>query len=313
MATNGDDILYGTDDGDVLDGLEGNDTMIGGVGDDVYYVDSPDDVIVENPGEGFDTVYSSAPYYFLPDNVERLILTGSGDLLGFGNDFDNEIYGNAGNNTLLGQGSNDLLNGGAGNDNLDADGGNDALYGGAGGDNLTGGDGNDYLDGGADDDALNGGDGNDTYVFGAGYGHDVATDFGGDDSVMLVGGLTPDDVTVQQDGSDLLLVVRATGDSLRLDNWFVPGMAVESIAFEGTPTVVDASGVQAALANSAPLAGDDAAAVSADGAPATGNVLGNDTDPDAGNALGVTNPGTYHGTYGTLVLGADGAYTYTLD
>ena len=313
MATNGDDTLYGTPGDDSLDGLEGNDTMIGGVGDDVYYVDSPDDVIVENAGEGFDTVYSSAPYYFLPDNVERLVLVGSDNLLGFGNDYANEIYGNAGDNTLLGQGENDLLSGGAGNDNLDAGGGSDALYGGAGGDNMTGGDGDDRMDGGADDDALMGGAGNDTYVFGAGYGHDVASDSDGADSVLLVGGLTPNDVTVQQVGSDLLLVVTATGDSLRLDDWFVPGMEVESIAFEGSPTVVDASGVQAALVNSAPAAHDDSAAVAEDGAPATGNVLGNDHDPDAGSVLAVMNPGTYHGSYGTLVLDANGTYAYTLD
>ncbi len=46
---------------------------------------------------------------------------------------------------------------------------------------------------------------------------------------------------------------------------------------------------------------------------ATGNVLTNDTDVDAGDTKTVTNPGTIAGTYGTLVLNADGSYTYTLD
>ena len=311
MATSGDDTLNGTPVGDV-DGLEGNDTMIGGLGDDVYYVDSPGDSVVENPGEGIDTVYSSVTYA-LPDDVERLVLTGTADIDGYGNASPNELYGNAGRNSLYGFDAGDILSGGAGDDQLDSDGGADFLYGGDGNDFLSSGEADDWLDGGTGDDNLMGGSGNDTYVFGAGYGHDVATDFGGTDSVQLVGGLTPADVAVQQDGSDLLVVVRATGDSLRLDNWFVPGMAVESIAFQGTPTVVDASGVQAALANSAPVAMDDSAAVAADGAPAMGNVLGNDIDPDAGNVLAVTNPGTYQGAYGTLVLGADGKYTYTLD
>ena len=44
----------------------------------------------------------------------------------------------------------------------------------------------------------------------------------------------------------------------------------------------------------------------------TGNVLTNDTDVD-GDTLGVTNPGSYTGTYGTLILNSDGTYSYTLN
>ena len=46
---------------------------------------------------------------------------------------------------------------------------------------------------------------------------------------------------------------------------------------------------------------------------ATGNVLTNDTDVDAGDTKIVTTTGTLTGTYGSLVLNADGTYTYTLD
>ena len=38
-----------------------------------------------------------------------------------------------------------------------------------------------------------------------------------------------------------------------------------------------------------------------------------DTDVDTGTTLVVGNPGTYTGTYGTLVLAANGSYTYTLN
>jgi Ca2+-binding RTX toxin-like protein len=64
--------------------------------------------------------------------------------------------------------------------------GNDVLSGGAGNDRLFGGDGNDILDGGSGDDSLNGGKGNDllfggaghdTFVFKAGFGRDIITDF----------------------------------------------------------------------------------------------------------------------------------------
>jgi VCBS repeat-containing protein len=62
-------------------------------------------------------------------------------------------------------------------------------------------------------------------------------------------------------------------------------------------------------ANDAPVANDDSASTSED-AGVSGNVLANDTDVDV-EPLTVTNPGTYVGAYGTLVLAADGSYTYT--
>uniref|UniRef100_UPI00259CBA73 calcium-binding protein n=1 Tax=uncultured Reyranella sp. TaxID=735512 RepID=UPI00259CBA73 len=60
-----------------------------------------------------------------------------------GNDFDNRIYGGAGNDTLVGGGGADQLFGGAGNDTLNGGIGDDRLHGGAGMDQLTGGGGHD--------------------------------------------------------------------------------------------------------------------------------------------------------------------------
>jgi VCBS repeat-containing protein len=60
--------------------------------------------------------------------------------------------------------------------------------------------------------------------------------------------------------------------------------------------------------NDAPVATDDTASTD-ENSPVSGNVLANDTDPD--DALTVANPGTYIGAYGTLVLAANGSYTYT--
>ena len=62
-------------------------------------------------------------------------------------------------------------------------------------------------------------------------------------------------------------------------------------------------------ANDAPVANDDTALTDEDN-PVSGNVLANDTDVDI-ETLTVTNPGTYVGAYGTLILAADGSYTYT--
>ncbi len=76
--------------------------MFGGVGNDVYFVDNPGDVVVENANEGNDTVFSTA-HFRLSANVENLILQGSSDLQGYGNDLSNLIYGNAGNNLRNGE------------------------------------------------------------------------------------------------------------------------------------------------------------------------------------------------------------------
>ena len=73
---------------------------------------------------------------------------------------------------------------------------------------------------------------------------------------------------------------------------------------DGPVAVADGNGADAVIEEGATTAGD---------ATAAGNVLSNDTDPDATDSKTVTTPGTYVGTYGTLVLDADGAYTYTLD
>ena len=107
------------------------------------FVDTTTDVIIENAGEGFDTVVSSVSYT-LGNNLEILLLTENA-ANGTGNSLNNAILGNAANN---------ILSGGAGND---------ILLGGSGNDLLVGGDGNDQLDGygatGTEFDALSGGAG----------------------------------------------------------------------------------------------------------------------------------------------------------
>src|ERR1044071_8162179 len=42
--------LIGNSGNNVLDGKGGNDYMVGGAGNDTYYVESPGDTVVENPG-----------------------------------------------------------------------------------------------------------------------------------------------------------------------------------------------------------------------------------------------------------------------
>jgi VCBS repeat-containing protein len=67
-------------------------------------------------------------------------------------------------------------------------------------------------------------------------------------------------------------------------------------------------------ANDGPVTASDAAQVSEDSQPATsGNVLANDSDVDHGTVLQVVAPGTFAGDYGSLTIGANGDYSYTLN
>jgi serralysin len=130
----GNDTLIGGVGNDTLYGGAGVDTMIGGVGNDTYFVDSVFDVIVENAGEGIDTVYISSNYA-MPNNVEWLYITeAAGSITGVGNVLDNGIVGNSSNNALDGGAGNDTLIGGAGNDTLYGGTGVDGMYGGVGND-----------------------------------------------------------------------------------------------------------------------------------------------------------------------------------
>ncbi|NNG25511.1 VCBS domain-containing protein [Telluria aromaticivorans] len=84
-------------------------------------------------------------------------------------------------------------------------------------------------------------------------------------------------------------------------------------ATDGIATSASTLEVKVTRANQAPGAGVDAVQVLEDGAATGGNLLANDSDADAGTTLKIAAPGSYAGTYGTLVVVADGSYSYTLD
>jgi Ca2+-binding RTX toxin-like protein len=98
-----------------LDGGAGADVLAGGEGSDTYTVDHDGDLVTEQAGEGTDTVSASVAYA-LGAHVENLVLTGSGNISGIGNERANEITGNAGSNLLDGGAGADRLAGGLGND-----------------------------------------------------------------------------------------------------------------------------------------------------------------------------------------------------
>ncbi|WP_285720123.1 calcium-binding protein, partial [Pelosinus sp. IPA-1] len=118
-------VITGNSGNNVLAGGLGADTMIGGQGNDTYVVDNIGDVIVENAGEGTDTVYSNLASYTLGSNLENLILYGTGNINGIGNGLNNVITGNSSNNVLSGEAGDDILDGGLGADTMIGGLGND--------------------------------------------------------------------------------------------------------------------------------------------------------------------------------------------
>jgi Ca2+-binding RTX toxin-like protein len=109
--------LAGGDGNDTLSGGEGADSQVGGLGNDTYIVDNAGDVIDESVASGNDTVTSSISWT-LGINLENLLLTGSANLVGVGNDLGNRIQANGGNCTLNGGLGRDTLVGGVGADSF---------------------------------------------------------------------------------------------------------------------------------------------------------------------------------------------------
>ncbi len=128
----------------VLDGTSNvaANRLTGGWGNDYYKVE-PQDVVVEQPGEGIDTIewngtgvrtYTAAD---LPLDVEALAMGEDLGASGYQGDARSDrVTGNASDNLLLGDAGDDVLKGGAGNDTLDGGAGDDVLDGGAGYDLL---------------------------------------------------------------------------------------------------------------------------------------------------------------------------------
>ncbi|WP_374650074.1 calcium-binding protein [Dongia sp.] len=117
MGNAGINVLSGGAGNDTLNGGAGADSLIGGLGDDIFVVDNAGDAVTEAAEEGIDLVQSSVTVT-LSDNVENLVLTGTGAIGGTGNALGNALTGNSGVNTLSGGAGNDTLNGAAGADTL---------------------------------------------------------------------------------------------------------------------------------------------------------------------------------------------------
>jgi Ca2+-binding RTX toxin-like protein len=190
----GDVNLYGGNNTVLNRGLiDGNVTMfggtdkldnIGGTIEGTISLGSSNDIFL--PGSGIETADGGDGTDLLDfsrSSGVRVALDGSIDGTGWAKDdtytgFENVTGSSSGNDTLVGDGvdnvltglgGNDILTGQDGIDTLDGGRGADTLDGGAGIDILIGGDGNDILLGGDGNDGLYGGLGNDKLTGGTGY------------------------------------------------------------------------------------------------------------------------------------------------
>ncbi|WP_264373117.1 calcium-binding protein [Pelagibius marinus] len=272
--TAGDDTIWGFAYEDTLDGGAGDDYLIGAEESDTY---------IFGAGYGHDRVFENGPN-ILSGNEDKVVFKDG--ITEAGVTFSRD--GNSSNLDILVNGTDDILTiqgqfaatytGPFGKQWLDRieevvfDNGftyqwyeimekmvADAKT--AGDDTIWGFSYEDTLDGGAGNDFLSGGNESDIYIFGLGYGQDVIWEkmtnilSGDDDQVIFQDGLTLADLTFSRDGSDLIVTIDATGDSLTLQGQFGADNLgnrfdeVESLVF-GDGTVWGRSDIQEHLLES---------------------------------------------------------------
>ena len=225
-GTAGDDTLTGTMGEDTMNGLGGDDTLEGGPGADML-----------DGGPGSDTAsYQNSSVGVLVrlhdanavknGDAEGDTLTGIEHLIG--SDYNDTLAGDGEDNVLRGGSGNDNLFGGpaGGDDEMYGDNGDDRLFGGKGNDTLTGGEGNDLLKGGPgedilivdgdDMDVLHGGPDKDTFrFFPSDLGGGSIQDFSdGEDVIDLTefsGISSMDDLDVVEYGDNVRIELSGTG------------------------------------------------------------------------------------------------------
>jgi len=129
-----------------------------------------------------------------------------------------------GDGYLNGLNGNDVIYGTDRNEYLFNEKGDALLVGGGGNDTIHAGMGDDILDGGTGNDWLAGEHGNDTYIFRRGSGQDTICDADSSgtntDTIWLGSNLTPDDIKLKRVGTNLVLSIIGTSDTLTVKDFF---------------------------------------------------------------------------------------------
>ena len=202
IGSNFNDGLFGNNEINLLQGGAGNDTIHSFGGADTL-----------DGGEGIDLALFSAGGAVEVDLDENgNAISSFGDVLISIENINGSV---AGNDTLTGNNSSNVLNGQAGDDILNGEGGNDTLTGGAGVDTLTG------------------GTGADTFNFGFDSGFDVITDFESIDTLDVSVFYSDFDQVLgatTQNGNDAFIDF-GSGDSVTLENVAVGDLTADNFLF----------------------------------------------------------------------------------
>ncbi|MEM8728926.1 MAG: calcium-binding protein [Pseudomonadota bacterium] len=245
-GSDGADMINGGQGDDTLIGARGNDHIMGRAGDDLMIWNNGDGSDLMEGGGGYDTVQVNGATEagdaftigigedgridFARTNLGLFALdigstevlqvnAGGGDDVitageGLAGEISLQLFGNAGDDLIIGSDGEDMMSGGQGNDTLIGARGNDHIMGRAGDDLMiwNNGDGSDVMDGGSGYDTVrvNGSD-SDGDVFEIGIGEDSRIDFArtnlgpftldiGSSEVLQVKGGGGDDVITASDG-----------------------------------------------------------------------------------------------------------------
>lgn len=136
-GSNHNDTIIGNADANIFNGLEGNDTLRGNGGDDLLIGEAGADIL--DGGNGRDAASYANSSVGVSINLATGITSGGeaqGDVLISIEDLEGSSIGD---DSLVGNDSDNFLNGSGGNDTLEGGGGNDILVGGTGANVLKGG------------------------------------------------------------------------------------------------------------------------------------------------------------------------------
>ena len=159
-----DNTITGNSGDNIIKGMGGKDTLYGNAGDDEIRGGAGNDIIIGN--NVFKTDLEVFKSYINDSKIkDSLTYINTADKYQTGM---NSLYGDAGDDVIIGGDDIDLIYGGAGNDYIWAGYGRNAVYGGAGKDLIIGGWENDRLFGEAGNDTIYGLGGDDTIHGGAG-------------------------------------------------------------------------------------------------------------------------------------------------
>ncbi len=257
-----DDMLIGDDNTNILNGGNGDDTLFGGAGNDTLIGGFDADIMHGGDGDDIIEVDKHDIWYSGDAGIDTLVLRF--DIVDFQYALDQGAFENAktsaGNDTIWGNASDNIIKTSLGDDVLFGYGGNDILIGGKGADSQQGGEGDDTIhidefdtwfsgDGGIDTVIYDGdaafqyaldqgafenaqfGSGNDTVwgnaadnTINGGAGNDVLFGYGGNDT--LIGG---DGADSQQggEGDDIIHIDEN-------DTWFSGDGGIDTVVYSGS-------------------------------------------------------------------------------